>query len=96
MPARNRRAAVKQHDASQEGSTMSDTRNWLDAQGIRQRADEVRAGWSDFDRMLRMGLPPDIPGKLHRQLVLLHALERQNVAARRARRMQIRAAVSIN
>ena len=75
---------------------MSINSNRTDAREIRERAAKVRSRWSDIDRMRRTGLPPDIPGNLQRQLVLLHALDRHKVTARRPRRMQLLAAVSNN
>jgi hypothetical protein len=75
---------------------MNIERKLFDAKGVRERAAVIRAGWSELDRLTRTGLPPDIPRKLERQLLLLHTLERQKVSARRTRRRQILAAVSSN
>jgi hypothetical protein len=75
---------------------MNIERNLIDANGERERAAEIRAGWSEFDRMQRTGLPPDIPWRLQQHLEAFLALARQRVLARRARRLQLLAAVSDN
>jgi hypothetical protein len=40
----------------------------FESQGIQQRAAQVRRQWSSAERATRMGLPPDMPGRLREHL----------------------------
>lgn len=75
---------------------MNNIRKLLDAEGILKRAAKVRSGWSASERQRRMGLPPDLPSNLRRQLVGLQSSTRRYVTSRAKRQIHVPTAMSMN